>query len=168
MTSEMVEAFENMARSHTDRIRVALPGEIIRYDSGSGLCQIRPIGKVSTPTGATLEYPIISGIPICSPAGIAVPVVTGTNCLLIICDADISEWLSGKTAAQSIPHSLQNAVCIPEIRKVPNAMQEYANSHGCVAISGDLYVSGQITVGKNMIVGGEITSTGSVNAPNIP
>ena len=106
MTSEMVEAFENMARSHTDRIRVALPGEIIRYDPGSGLCQIRPIGKVSTPTGTTLEYPIISGIPICSPAGIAVPVGPGTNCLLIVRDADISEWLSGKTAAQSIPDFL--------------------------------------------------------------
>lgn len=155
VTSEMVEAFQNMVRSSAESSHVALPGTIQIYDPGTGLCQVRPIGAMKKPDGSSVEYPIIAGVPICSPAGIAVPVKSGMSCLIVICDADIAGWLSGKTAVQSIPHSLQNAVCIPELRKTPNAMQNHANENNCVAIEGDLYVSGSITC------------EGSCNASNI-
>lgn len=167
MTSEMVEAFRNMVRSSAESAHVALPGTILNYDSAKGLCQVRPIGMMRKPDGSSMEYPIIAGIPICSPTGIAVPVRPGMTCLIVICDADISGWLSGKTAVQSMPHSLQNAVCIPELRKTPNSMQNYANTHNCVAVEGSLYVSGEITIAGNVTVSGSITSAGNCNAPNI-
>lgn len=167
MTSEMVDAFQNMIRSLTESAHVAFPGTILGYEPVSGLCQVRPVGTMKKPDGTSMEYPIIAGVPICSPAGIAIPVRTGAACLIIICDADISGWLSGKTAVQSMPHSLQNAVCIPELRKTPSAMQAYANANNCVAIEGSLYVSGGLTVAGSVNVSGSITSAGNCNAPNI-
>lgn len=167
MTSEMVEALRNMVRSATESAHVALPGTILGYDPVTGLCQVRPIGIMKKPDGSSIEYPIIAGIPVCSPAGIAVPVRAGMTCLIVVCDADIAGWLSGKTAVQSMPHSLQNAVCIPELRKTPNTMQNYANANNCVAIEGSLYISGTLTVTGNVNVSGGITSAGNCSAPNI-
>lgn len=160
MRSEMVNAMTALADDKTSNLHVAIPGTITGYSNG--MCQVKPIGSMTKPDGTSMEYPVMAGIPLCSPAGIAVPVKAGTNCLLIICDSDIAGWISGKNAAASMPHSLQNAVCIPELRRTPNAMQEYANSHGCVAISGNLYVSG------NIEVGGGVKSKGNVDAPNVP
>lgn len=155
MTSEMVQAMQDLMRSGRESMHVALPGTIVSYDTASGLCQVQPIGTMRKPDGTAINYPIIAGVPICAPAGIVVPVAVGTVCLLVICDSDIAGWLSGKTAAQSMPHSLQNAVCIPELRRTPAALQAYANTNHCVAIEGNLYVSGGIT------------SAGNVSAPNI-
>ncbi len=155
MRSEMVEAMENAMRSQVNSLHVALPATIMGYDGSTGLCQVKPIGKVKKGDGQEMDYPAIAGIPMCTPSSIAVPIKNGQSCLLVICDADISGWLSGKTAVQSMAHSLQNAICIPEVRKTPGKLQQYANANNCVAIEGNLYVSGSIT------------SVGNCNAPNI-
>lgn len=155
MTSEMVEALNAAMNTRISGMHVALPATITGYDAGTGLCQVKPIGTMIKPDGQSMEYPVIAGVPICTPTAIAVPVKPGGTCLLVVCDADIAGWLSGKTAVQSIPHSLQNAICIPGLRKIPGKLQAYANANNCVAIEGNLYVSGSIT------------SVGSCNAPNI-
>ena len=155
MTSEMIEALDRAMRGKVESLHVALPATVAGYDASTGLCQVKPIGNMQKPDGQAMEYPIIAGVPICTPTAIAVPVKAGDACLLVICDADIAGWLSGKTAAQSMPHSLQNAICIPGLRKTPGKLQAYANANNCVAIEGNLYVSGSIT------------SVGNCNAPNI-
>ena len=155
MRSEMVDAIGNAMRSQVSELHVALPATIMGYDGSTGLCQVKPIGKVKKGDGQEMDYPAIAGIPMCTPSSIAVPIKNGQSCLLVICDADISGWLSGKTAVQSMAHSLQNAICIPEVRKTPGKLQQYANANNCVAIEGNLYVSGSIT------------SVGNCNAPNI-
>ena len=155
MTSEMIEALDRAMRGKVEDLHVAMPATITGYDASTGLCRVKPIGSVQKPDGTSMEYPIIAGIPICTPTAIAVPVRAGDACLLVVCDADIAGWLSGKTAVQSMPHSLQNAICIPGLRKTPGKLQAYANANNCVAIEGNLYVSGSIT------------SVGNCNAPNI-
>lgn len=155
MTSEMIEAFSDAMKAKVNDLHVAFPATITGYDVKTGLCQVKPIGSMQKPDGQSMEYPVIAGVPICTPTAIAVPVKSGNACLLVICDADIAGWLSGKTAVQSMPHSLQNAICIPGLRRAPATLQAYANGNNCVAIEGNLYVSGSIT------------SKGNCNAPNI-
>ncbi len=167
MTSEMVEAIRNAIRDQIGNLHVAMPATIMAYNSSNGLCEVKPIGKLRKPDSTMMEYPVIAGVPICMPANIAVPVKPNQTCLLIICDADISGWISGKTAVQSMSHSLQNTVCIPELRKTPASLQNYANANNGMAIEGNLYISGNLKVQNDVHVSGGITSVGDCNAPNI-
>ena len=51
MRSEMVEAMENAMRSQVNSLHVALPATIMGYDGSTGLCQVKPIGKVKKGSG---------------------------------------------------------------------------------------------------------------------
>lgn len=155
MRSEMAQAIVDTVRSCMEEVNVAMPGTVVAYDAGTGLASVQPFGTLRRPDGTLMGYPIITGTPICQPAGIAVPVRAGTPCLLVICDADIAGWISGQAGSPSLRHNLSNAVCIPGLQRTSTAEQNLANSKGCVAISGNLYVNGSITC------------TGNCNAPNI-
>ena len=155
MRSEMTQAIADYVSSAMAEIGVALPGTVMAYDSATGRVNVKPFGSMQKPDGTTMEYPIITGVPICQPGGIAAPVQAGTSCLLVFCDIDISGWLSGKSGGAALRHSLSNAVCIPGLERTSTAAQNLANAKGCACISGDLYVNGSITC------------TGNCNAPNI-
>lgn len=144
MTSEMTQAVMDMISSYTNDIKVALPGTIISYDPGTGLVNAKPFGTCKKPDGSSLEYPILTGVPVVQPGGIAVPINAGMSCLLVVCDIDISSWLSGKTGNTGMWHNISNAVCIPGLQKTSTEEQNLANAQGCVAVSGKLYVNGDI------------------------
>ena len=97
MRSEMTQAIADYVSSAMAEIGVALPGTVMAYDSATGRVNVKPFGSMQKPDGTTMEYPIITGVPICQPGGIAAPVQAGTSCLLVFCDIDISGWLSGKS-----------------------------------------------------------------------
>ena len=144
MTSEMTQAVMNMMSSYTNDIKVALPGTIVGYNSGSGTVSVKPFGSCKKPDGTSLDYPILASVPIVQPAGIAVPVTAGMSCLLVICDIDIAGWLSGKDGNTGMWHNIGNAVCIPGLQKTSTKEQNLANAQGCVAVSGKLYVDGDV------------------------
>lgn len=155
MRSEMTQAIMDAIKSALADTGVALPGTITAYDSVTGRVSIKPFGSIKKPDGTIMEYPIITGVPICQPENIATPALPGITCLLVICDIDISGWLEGKSGTAALQHSLSNAVCIPGLRRTSVSAQNQANSRNCVCISGDLYVDGSVTC------------TGNCNAPNI-
>jgi hypothetical protein len=161
MRSEMTQAIMDAINSSMANMSVALPGTIVSYDAGSGLVSVQPYGKIKKPDGTFIDYPIVTGIPIAQPSGIATPVVPGKACLLVMCDIDIAGWISGQTGKSSLRHSLSNAICIPGLQRTATQAQNLANSNNCVAISGNLVVSGSVQVA------GSITSKGNCNAPNI-
>ncbi|MGL5433815.1 MAG: Gp138 family membrane-puncturing spike protein [Lachnospiraceae bacterium] len=154
MNSEFTQAMKNMVNSAVNNVHTALPGTIRTYDSAKGLCTVKPAGSIKTTTG-TMDYPEITGVPIVSPDALATPIKAGDTVLLIICEGSIAGFLSGKTEVATLHHSLSNAVCIPNLRKVGAKAQQLANDKGCTVIDGNLYVTGSIE------------SVGSIQAPNI-
>ena len=155
MRSEMTQAIADYVASAMADMWVALPGTVVAYDTATGRVNVKPFGSLKKPDGSLMEYPIVTGVPICQPHGIATPVRAGTACLLVMCDIDISGWIAGKSGGAALRHNLSNAVCIPGLQKTSTAEQNLANARGCVCISGGLYVDGPITC------------TGNCNAPNI-
>lgn len=154
MTSEAIQAIRDLVNSAVSGMHTAIPGIIKSYNTATGLCTVTPAGTVKTTTGK-LQYPDITGVPVVAPQALATPLTSGDPVLLIFCEASISGFLTGKTDEASLRHSLSNAVCIPNLRKVPPAAQQLANNKNCTVIQGNLYVTGGIE------------SAGAISAPNI-
>ena len=154
MNSEFTQAIKDAANSAVAGIHTALPGTIRSYDASKGLCTVKPSGSIKTTTGS-LEYPEITGVPVVSPNSLATPIKAGDAVLIIICEGSIAGFLSGMTETAVLHHSLTNAVCIPNLRKVGVKAQTLANEKNCTVIDGNLYVTGSIE------------SAGAVKAPNI-
>lgn len=154
MNSEFTQAIKDAVNTAVGEIHTALPGTIKAYDASKGLCTVRPSGSIKTTTGS-MEYPEITGVPIVSPNSLATPIKEGDAVLIIICEGSIAGFLAGKTEAATLHHSLTNAVCIPNLRKVGVKSQTLANEKNCTVVDGNLYVTGSIE------------SIGPVQAPNI-
>ena len=67
MMQEFVDQINKSARSATEDIHTALPGEIKSYDPDKGVATVLPKAKFTKPDGSTMDFPEISGVPVMFP-----------------------------------------------------------------------------------------------------
>lgn len=100
MMQEFVDQINKTARSATDDMHTALPGEIKSYDPGKGVATVLPKAKFTKPDGRTMDFPEISGVPVMFPQSknvtIAWPVKAGDGCLLVFSEQALDYWMYGR------------------------------------------------------------------------
>lgn len=150
MMQEFVQAIEDTVSSILNEIHTSMPGSIQFYDEKTGFVDVKPIGVYKAGNGELYDYPIISNVPLhvtgSSGINIATPIRKGDECLLIFAEQSLDTWLSGNPEDDTdLRFDLSNAIAIPGLTKVAVTAQNEANKRGCVVVTGNLYVDGNIT-----------------------
>ncbi len=120
---------------------VSLPGTVVSYDEGSGLCAVKPGVHRLVPSreedgeDEIEELPTLQGVPVCWLVGRGIQVKAtlqaGDSVLLICLDRDADGWFD--TGAPSEPgdarnHSWNNAVAIPGLVPASSPFPEPTDS----------------------------------------
>lgn len=193
MLQDFTKQIEKTVETLINEIHTALPGEIVSFDTSKGTAIIQPVGKFITSDGKVLDYPRITEVPLVFPychqtgVGIALPVKKGDSCIIIISEVELDEWRSGGKSEGSLRFDLTSAVAIPGLLKTGGQLFSKAVNNNAVVIGSsgasvsvsnkrvDMDVKGTtfsvsesgITVGGNLTVKGNITSTEDVKAGEI-
>lgn len=173
MKQDFVQQIVNTVYDVMNEMHTAMPGKIVSYSGG--MVSVRPSLRYKTPQGKYMQYPVISNVPIVVPHGgsasIAVPVKPGDDCLIIVSEQAIDEWVSGAEDDTQLKFDLTNAICIPGLCKTSMEAQEEANSTDSVVIScgtNKLCISNEsVAVWGDLTVEGNLTCTGEVKGSNI-
>ena len=173
MKQDFVQQIHNTIHEVMNEIHTAMPGKIASYSDGT--VSVKPSLRYKTPQGKYMAYPMIANVPIVVPHGgnaaIAVPIKPGDDCLIIVSEQSIDEWLSGAEDDTQLKFDLTNAICIPGLSKASIEAQEEANSTDSVVIaygSNKICVSDEcIAVWGDLKVEGNLTCTGEVKGSNI-
>ena len=173
MLQDFVQQIHNTIHEVMNEIHTAMPGKIISYSNG--MVSVRPSLRFKTPKGDYMQYPVISSVPVVvthgGNASIAVPIKPGDDCLIVVSEQSLEEWLSGAEDDTQLKYDLTNAICIPGLCKTQFDVQEEANRTGGVVIgcgNNRIYVSNEsIAVRGDLKVEGNLTCTGAVKGSNI-
>ncbi len=145
MMQEFVDQINKSARSATDDMHTALPGEIKSYDPGKGVATVLPKAKFTKPDGSTMDFPEISGVPVMFPQSknvtIAWPIKPGDGCLLVFSEQALDYWMYGNETDTKLKFDLTNAIAIPNLASGGNAtMQAACDEDAVVIVAGDTKV----------------------------
>ena len=182
MLQEFTAEVERTAKSAVNDIHTALPGEIVSFDGKTA--KVQPIGKYVTSDGTSLDYPILTDVPVCFPfcqssdVGFVFPVKKGDSCIIIISEVELDAWRSGAESEGSLRFDLTNAMAIPGLLELSSAEAVKANKNNAAIIkAGDAEImvadSGcQVSVGGTVLnvtegevsIQGNLTVTGDVKA----
>lgn len=173
MLQDFVQQIHNTIHEVMNEMHTAMPGKIVSYSGG--MASVRPSLRYKTPRGKYMQYPVISSVPVVVPHGgnasIAVPIKAGDDCLIIVSEQSLDEWMSGAEDDTQLLFDLSNAICIPGLCKTSIDAQEEANSTGGVVIAcggNKICVSNEsIAVWGDLKVEGNLTCTGEVKGSNI-
>ena len=139
MMQEFVDQINKTARSATDDMHTALPGEIKSYDPGKGVATVLPKAKFTKPDGDTMDFPEISEVPVMFPqsknAAIAWPVKPGDGCLLVFSEQALDYWMCGNETDTRLKFDLTNAIAIPNLTSGGNATMKTACDEDAVVIT---------------------------------
>lgn len=114
----LLSAFGQMA----SELRVALPGQVLAYDSATQLATVQPAVQRRYRGRAQVEnLPAIPRVPIVHPrtakAAVLLPVAKGDQVLLVFADRALDNWLRGdggpKEPLDARQHHLSDAFAIP-------------------------------------------------------
>ena len=158
---DFAQEVENAAKAVMNDIHTALPGKIVSFDPAKGVASVQPKGRYITVDGASLEYPVISDVPVVFPycqyfnMGMAFPVRPNDNCLIIISEVELDEWRSGAKSEAPLRYDLTSAIAIPGIvLGGASAVQEAVEKEAVIIISGK---------SKIVVANGKIDITGEIN-----
>ena len=173
MKQDFVQQIHNTVHEVMNEMHTAMPGKIVSY--AGGMASVRPSLRYKTPKGEYLSYPVITNVPVVVPHGrntaIAVPIKAGDDCLIIISEQSIDEWVSGAEDDTQLKYDLTNAICIPGLSSTSIKAQEEANRTDSVVIAcrnNKICVSdASVTVCGDLKVEGNLTCTGEVKGSNI-
>ena len=116
MKQELVDQVAKTARKATENMHTALPGEIVKFDAAKGLASVQPKAKFKKPNGETLDFPVITGVPVVFPqsanVSIAWPIKPGDGCLIVFCESALDFWMYGKETDTALSFDLSNAIAI--------------------------------------------------------
>ena len=170
MMQEFVQQVSETAREAADGVHTAFPGKIVSFDAAKGLATIQPILKFKKPSGESLDYPQIYGVPVvfpqgfCQKATIAFPVKAGDYCLCVVSEQALDLWMYGQETETDLRHDLTNAVCIPGLFTQVNPVVQQACTENAIILD----VEGtQVHVSKQgIILDGNVIVTGSLSYQN--
>lgn len=161
MIQEFVDQINKSARSATDDMHTALPGEIKNYDPTKGIATVLPKAKFTKPDGGTMDFPEIAGVPVMFPQSknvtIAWPIKPGDGCLLVFSEQALDYWMYGNETDTKLKFDLTNAIAIPNLVSGENAtMQAACDEDAVVITAGDTKVKiapevVQATVNETMV-----------------
>lgn len=174
MIQELVDEVRETAKTVTKGMHTAVPCTIVTYDASAGLASVQPKAKYKKPDGNTMDYPLVSGVPVVFPQSqnvtIAFAVKPGDDCLLVFAENALDYWLYGQETDTDLKFDLSNAIAIPNIRPVGNAvMQEACSEDAAIVQVGGTKLkvkSDGIFIVGDVKVEGEITCSGDVKANN--
>jgi len=163
MLSEFVDMVHETAKNVMNGMHTAFPGEIVSFDPSTCRATIMPKMFFRIPSGGTLPYPNVSGVPVVIPQSaaqgttIAFPIKPGDGCLVIVAEQSLDYWMYGinrdGNEGSDLGFDLTNAICIPGLFVTPNAALAKACAENAVVIQspkvivdGDLHVDGDLTV----------------------
>lgn len=183
MLHEFVQQIKETVREEITDMHTALPAKIISVNANTGLATVQPTMKKILRSGKTIDYPLISGVPIVLLQGagqlvsIAIPVKPGDSCLLIISEQSLEYWLYARETDTSLHFDLTNAICIPGLfQKPPDSFLDACNTNSIIIDAGEtrlvantngISVLGTLTVNGNLNVTGKAAVSGSLSAHGI-
>lgn len=170
MLQEFVDRVVQIAQEEADGVHTAFPGKIIAFDAAKGLATVQPILKFKKPSGESVEFPQIYGVPVVFPQGfgqkatVAFPVKAGDSCLCIVSEQALDLWMYGQETDTDLHHDLTNAVCIPGLFTKPNAIMQEACRDSAIILEVD---GTRVKVSKNeILLDGNVTVTGTLDYQN--
>jgi len=185
MLGEVVEQVKKTAQNVLNNAHTACPGTIVSFDPATGLATVLPTLQFEKPDGTTLDFPQISGVPVCIPQGsgqsatIAFPVKPGDGCLIVFAEQSLDRWLYGRRTDTNLRFDLSNAMCIPGMFPRGNTALATACAQDAVVVqkgsvilavgaegvtvTGDLTVTGKITAQSDVAVSGKITGSSELS-----
>lgn len=172
MKQDFVQQIHNTIHEVMSEIHTAMPGKIVEY--AEGMATVKPSLRFKTPKGEYLPYPVITNVPVVVTRGtnavIAVPIKPEDDCLIIVSEQSIEEWMSGTEDDTQLKFDLTNAICIPGLSKASTEAQEEANSTDSVVIAcgtNKICVSNEsVAVWGDVKVEGNLTCTGEIKSSN--
>ena len=165
MYTEFAQAVQETVHDVISNIHTALPAKVVKYYNGR--VDAQPVGKFYTRDGEMLDYPLITGCPICyAGSGNVNPCNPGDICVLIIMEQSLSEYLSGTQTHNNERWQLTNAIALLGLNKEAIAAQTAANANGTASTAGGMNVTGGMTADSGT-VGGVSMSGGSMSATSV-
>ena len=171
LLKEFISELDKSIQSNINNVHTALPGKITAIDIAKACVSVQPYGKFLANLGKKMTYPVLTEVPLVFPmstsvqAGIAFPVSVGDDCLVIISEVELDEFLSGSESEGSLKFDLSSAIAIPGLAKAGNQMfSEAMNGRSVVIKNGGTTLSisgGTVSIQGNLSVNGNISCTGS-------
>ena len=165
MLQEFTQEVENTARDVVDEIHTALPGRIISFNPSACTASVKPIGRYVTSDGKELDYPVITEAPVIFPfcqtedVGIAFPVKSGDNCIIIVSEVELDSWRSGAESEGTLRFDLTSAIIIPGLINSGYSIVEKAASLNSVVIKNKEV---EVIIGNNAVeVNGRLQVSGN-------
>jgi hypothetical protein len=167
MTQEFVDQVNKTAQKAVEGMHTALPGKVTAFDPETCLASVQPVAKYKKPNGETMDYPVITGVPVVFPRSgsitVAWPVKAGDGCLLVFAESALDYWQYGKETDTDLKFDLSNAIAIPGLAAEGcPAMRAAAEENAVVVTVGSTALKvtqDGVTISGKLTVEGEITAT---------
>ncbi len=147
---DLVNMLEIALESHSNLLRVAMPGRVLKYDNQTHKAEVQPLIKYQKEGGEPRELAPIAGVPIAHPrsqaGAVYLPIAPGDPVTLLCSDRDLSRWRagSGQTAMPLIMRAHDLADCwaipggypdgIPPNPRFPDALEIWLKAGGKFAV----------------------------------
>ena len=95
-------------------LRVMMPGQIISYDSASGLASVQPMLRRKALSGELLSAPCLMDVPVLLPSP-SYEISEGDPCLLLFADFCLDGWLENQQPVippSTRQHDLSDAIAL--------------------------------------------------------
>lgn len=130
----LAEVLNSLSERIKADVRVAVPGEVQRYDAATQLADVKPqiVDRVENDLGELEDrpVPVIPNVPVlfpgCAGFHLTFPIAKGDTVLLVFNDRSIDAWQSGggdTAPADARRHHLTDAVAIPGLHPNNAAIQ---------------------------------------------
>lgn len=121
MIKGTVDVLDRWLESRFEGMHTCLPAKVESYDFATRKATVLPLVNLRMSSGAILEMPSISGVPVMLPSAagwsLVGPIASGDSGIILISEASIGAWLDGQ-GQQVDPEdetrfSLQDAIFLP-------------------------------------------------------
>ncbi|MCC8067326.1 MAG: hypothetical protein LIO94_09535 [Clostridiales bacterium] len=174
MMQEFVSSMKKAMQAMIDEIHTAVPATISSYDAATNMATVQPEAKYKKPNAETIDYPVVSGVPVVFPqsetVAIAFPVKAGDKCLLVFSETALDYWQYGQETDTDLKFDLSNAIAIPNLMPSGNeAMQSACDEDAAIIKAGDtvlkvksdaVYITGKLHVTGNITCDSDVTASG--------
>ena len=170
MYHEVVKGVKSVIWEILGGVHTAIPGKVDYFDKDKAQVDVYPVMKYRQKDGKTVDYPLITGVPIMYPQffgkkmSVVYPLKKGDLGLIIIAEQALDYWQYDIETDTDLPFDLTNAIFIPGLYPEPPKDLKDAvkkdkiviragetvieiNDKDGVTIKGDLTVKGTFTNG---------------------